>query len=132
MTVRTQIGAQSDDRFARNGALSSVVVWLRRLFAAAALAGVVFAGNAAAALAAVPNPGGGLAPPGSAKIVTILQYLFWGVSGACVAGVLIVSAKMAIASRGHHGGGEHAASLGWVLVATVLAGSASGLIGALI
>jgi hypothetical protein len=94
---------------------------------------VVLAGDAAAALAAVPSPGGGLAPPGSAKIVTILQYLFWGVSGACVAGVLMVAAKMAMATRGgSHGGGEHAASLGWVLVATVVAGSASGLIGALI
>ncbi|MFH8350470.1 hypothetical protein [Streptomyces sp. NPDC018045] len=79
-------------------------------------------------LAAPPNPGAGQAPPGSEKLLTILRWVAWGVSFACVLGVLTCAAKMAISHRRGEGG-EHATSLGWVLGACFLAGSASGLVG---
>ncbi|MGV9383541.1 hypothetical protein ACWDRB_47545 [Nonomuraea sp. NPDC003707] len=75
--------------------------------------------------------GGGVAPPGSEKITLILRWVFWGVSGLCVAGVLLVAGKMAII-HGRGEGGEHARGLGLVALAAVLAASATGLIGALL
>jgi hypothetical protein len=35
---------------------------------------------------AVPDPGQGVAPPGSGKLLTILQWTAWGVFALCVAG----------------------------------------------
>ncbi|MFC7650612.1 hypothetical protein ACFQX6_67360 [Streptosporangium lutulentum] len=52
-------------------------------------------------------------------------------SAACVGGLLFAAGKMALNhSRGE--GSENAKSLGWVALACVLAGSATGLIGALL
>jgi hypothetical protein len=124
-------------RFARNGVQRGRFTQtgtgrLRGLAVGVAVGIAVLLGTASSALAGVPDPGQGLAPPGSAQLLTILKYLSWGVSLACVAGVLIVAAKMAVAHGRGGGGGEHAASLGWVLGAAVIAGSASALIGAVI
>ncbi|MGI8412370.1 MAG: hypothetical protein ACR2LV_05460 [Solirubrobacteraceae bacterium] len=80
---------------------------------------------------AVLDPGQGLAPPGSAKATTIVKWMAWGTFGVCVLGVLLAAAKMAIAHQRGGGHGEHGASLAWVLMAAVVAGSASALIGAL-
>jgi hypothetical protein len=81
---------------------------------------------------AIINPGQGTAPPGSGQLTTLVSYVAWGVTALCVVGVLIAAGKMAVAHHRGSGGGEHAAALGWVLVAAVLAGSASALIAAVI
>jgi hypothetical protein len=82
-------------------------------------------------LAGPPDPGTGSPPPGSGKLLTALGWLAWVVSGLCVAGVMGVAARMALVH--HRGeGGQHAAGLAWVMLACVLLGSASGLVGALL
>ncbi|WP_205048977.1 hypothetical protein [Streptomyces alboflavus] len=79
---------------------------------------------------AAPDPGKGEAPPGSEKLVKILKWVFWSVSGLCVLGLLAVAGKMAISwQRGE--GSESAKGLGIVMIACVIAGSASGIVGAL-
>jgi hypothetical protein len=83
-------------------------------------------------LAAVPNPGQGSAPPGSGKLLTILSWTAWGVFALCVAGVLISAAKLAHShNQGYGGANQHTTSLVWTLVATVVAGSAAAVVGAL-
>lgn len=132
-------------RFARNGVLGGVRRFARNsgrgggilkrgLRIAVGTVGVVLL-TAAPALAAssnVVNPGTGTAPPGAGQLKTILSYLAWGVTATCVAGVLIASAKMAVSHHRGGGGSEHAGALAWVLVAAVMAGSASALVGALV
>lgn len=134
MTRGSQAGPRRRNRFDQtSGVESSVLLWLRRILAVGALAVAALGASAGSALAtSVVNPGTGTAPPGSQHLTTILSYLAWGVTATCVAGVLVVASKMALATRGHQGGGEHAGALGWVLVAAVVAGSASALVGALI
>ncbi|MDJ0344233.1 hypothetical protein QMK19_28920 [Streptomyces sp. H10-C2] len=79
---------------------------------------------------AIPNPGQGGEPPFAQKLLTILGWVAWGVTLACVAGVLIVAGKMAMAhNRGE--GGEHARALGMVGAACIIAGSASAIVGTL-
>ncbi|MEU1121958.1 MULTISPECIES: hypothetical protein [unclassified Streptomyces] len=82
---------------------------------------------------AVPDPskGGGLEPPGAKKFTTVLRWTFWVVSAVCVLGILGVGAQLALAwNRGE--GTEAGKGLGKVMLACVLIGSASGLVGALI
>lgn len=123
-------------RFARNSGRGGGLLkrGLRRLGIAVGSVGVVLL-TAAPALAAssnVVNPGTGTAPPGAGQLKTILSYLAWGVTATCVAGVLIASAKMAVSHHRGGGGSEHAGALAWVLVAAVVAGSASALVGAVV
>ena len=83
-------------------------------------------------LAAIPNPGQGVAPPGSAKLLTILQWTAWGVFALCVAGILLSAAKLAHAhNQGYGGANQHTTNLVWTLVASVIAGSAAAIVGAL-
>jgi hypothetical protein len=82
-------------------------------------------------LAAPPDPGQGTPPPGSEKLLLLLKWVAWAVFGCCVAGVLIVAGRMALMHRRGEGG-EHAAGLGWVALACILAGSASSIVGLLI
>jgi len=82
-------------------------------------------------LAAIPNPGQGTAPPGSAQLLKIMSWGAWGVFGVCVVGVLLSGAKMAVDRQRGGGHGEHGASLAWTLVGCVVAGSASAIVGAL-
>jgi hypothetical protein len=79
---------------------------------------------------AIVNPGRGLTPPGAGQLTTLVGYVAWGVFAVCVVGVLIAAGQMAISHHRGGGGGEHAARLGWVLVAAVVAGSASALVAA--
>jgi hypothetical protein len=79
-------------------------------------------------LAAPPDPGQGTPPPGSGGITTMLGWVAWVVFALCVVGVLIVAGTMAVAHR-RGSGGEHASSLGWVLGACIVAGSASAIVG---
>jgi hypothetical protein len=91
---------------------------------------LVMAATASAAYA-VPDPGQGVAPPGSQGLLTILQWAAWIVFGLCVAGVLIAAGRMAIShNQGGYGGGE-SSTLVKVLAACVIAGSASAIVGAL-
>ena len=81
---------------------------------------------------AVVDPGQGVAPPGAAKLTTILQWVAWGVFAVCVGGVLISAAKLAHAhNQGYGGASQHTTSLVWTLVACVIAGSASAIVAAL-
>jgi len=81
---------------------------------------------------AVFDPGQGVAPPGAAKLTTIVQWTAWGVFALCLGGVLISAAKLAHAhNQGHGGAGQHITNLVWTLVACVIAGSASAIVGAL-
>ncbi|WP_406054502.1 conjugal transfer protein TrbC [Kribbella sp. NBC_00889] len=80
--------------------------------------------------APIPSVGSG-APPGGAKLSTILGWAAWIATGLCLLGIFIVAGTMAVAHR-RGGAGEHAAGLGWVLVACVLIGSASTLVGILV
>ena len=80
------------------------------------------------ALAAVPDPGTGTEPPGAAAILTVLSWLAWAVFAACVAGVLIVGIKLALAFRRGEGG-EAVGQLGWVLGGAILGSSAAAVVG---
>jgi hypothetical protein len=119
-------------RFARNGGLRRRVTGGLRVLAASVVVFVLTAAPALAAGSSVVNPGTGTEPPGAGQLKTILSYLAWGVTATCVAGVLIASAKMAVSHHRGGGGSEHAGALAWVLVAAVVAGSASALVGALV
>ena len=80
---------------------------------------------------AVPNPGSGEAPPGvGGKVLTILKWIAYLASAACVAGLVLTAGRMAIAHR--RGDDTNVSQLGWVLGACVLIGSASGIVGALL
>ena len=79
-------------------------------------------------LAAIPDPGTGTEPPGAAAILTVLGWLAWAVFAACVAGVLIVGIKLALAfQRGE--GGQAVGQLGWVLGGAILGSSAAAVVG---
>jgi hypothetical protein len=81
----------------------------------------------------LPDLGSGTAPPGADKFVTILRWGMWAVAVACVVGVLISAGRMAVQFRSHGGGGGEAMTgLVWVLVACVVAGSATAIVSALI
>lgn len=71
------------------------------------------------------------APPGSEKFLMVLDWASWGVSLACIAGILIVAATMAVKHHRGESGGEHLGKLGWVLMATVLGATAGPLVTAL-
>lgn len=83
-------------------------------------------------LAQAPNPGGGKAPPGSGDFETVLSWAAWIALGMCVLGVIVAGGAMALAHSGRHGGGEHAARLGWVLGGCIIVGSASGFVNAIV
>lgn len=84
-----------------------------------------------ALLAGIPDPGQGVAPPGSEGLLEILSWAAWIAFGVCVLGVIICGAAMAVASRRSGDGGEHGSRLAWVLAGCIVIGSASGLVGAL-
>jgi hypothetical protein len=64
-------------------------------------------------------------PPGGigADVERVLGWVMWLAVTACVAGIIITAARMAIAHR--RGGDADVAQLGWVLGACVLIGSAA-------
>lgn len=82
-------------------------------------------------LAAVPNPGQGTPPPGSAGLLTLLGWVAWGVFACCVGGLLITAGRMALAHRRGEGV-EVSGGVVTVLIATVIAGSASLIVGAVL
>ncbi len=81
-----------------------------------------------AAVLGVPSVGTGTTPPFGPDLLTILQWIAWVATSACVLGVLMVAATMAIRhQRGE--GGQHIAGLGWVLAGCILIGTATALVG---
>lgn len=83
------------------------------------------------ALADVPNFGGGEAPPGSDKLITIGRWVLWIVSALSVIGLLYVGGKM-VSELNHGEMSQHGKRLGAVLAGIILIGSASGIASALI
>src|SRR5689334_22874034 len=79
----------------------------------------------------IPNPGRGEAPDGIAdKVTTLLKWTAWLAVAACVGGLIFSAGKLAISYK--NGASSNAAQLGWVLMACVIIGSASAIVGALI
>lgn len=83
------------------------------------------------ALAAVPDPGRGEAPPGFEKFTTILKWVAYVGYAVCVLGVILCAIGMVSEHRRGGGGGEAMGKLGSVLVACVLIGVAARLVTAL-
>ena len=73
---------------------------------------------------------GGEAPPGSDKLLKVVDWVRWIAFTVCILGILIAGAMMAVGQRRGEGG-EHAARLGWVLAACIVIASATLLVGAL-
>jgi len=97
---------------------------------AIAAASTMLAPSTALAAGTAPQPGH-TQPPGTAGLLTMLNWAAWIVSFLCVVGVLLVAGTMAV--RHHRGqGGESLGSLGWVLGACVLGAGAGPIAAALI
>jgi hypothetical protein len=88
---------------------------------------MVFALPAAAAMAAAPNPGNGTQPPGTAKLLTLLQWLAWLGYAACVAGVIMAAIGLVMEHKGRGSGGG-GGQLVMVLIGALLIGAASKLV----
>jgi hypothetical protein len=74
-----------------------------------------------------PTP---VTPPGVESLTTVLNWLAWGVTVACVAGVL-AAAQMAIRHRRGEDGSESLGRVGIVLLASVLGSAAGPLVSAI-
>jgi len=76
----------------------------------------------------VYNPGTGSAPANLVSQVHLLMDIVaWGATCACVVGIAIVAAMMAISH--HRGtGSQHFASLGYVMAACILIGTAGPIV----
>lgn len=79
----------------------------------------------------VPDPGAGEAPPGSEGILTMLRWVFWIGMVACVGGLIMAGAAMAISiQRGE--GGDHLKRFAMVGAGAIVIGAASALISGLV
>jgi peptidoglycan/LPS O-acetylase OafA/YrhL len=76
----------------------------------------------------VYNPGIGSAPSNlESQVHLLMDIVAWGATSACVVGIAIVATMMAISH--HRGmGGQHFASLGYVMGACILIGTAGPLV----
>lgn len=79
----------------------------------------------------IPNPGAGVAPPGSDGVLTLLQWVAWIAFAVCVAGVISTGAQMGWEHRRGGGGGEHGSRLAWTLGGAIVIGSAASLVTAM-
>lgn len=66
------------------------------------------------------------APPFGDELQTLVNWLSFVAILACVVGVVVTGARMAIAWRG--GGEANVAQLGWVLFGCILIGTAASLV----
>ena len=81
--------------------------------------------------AAIPDPAP-VAPPGmEGKATTVLSWIKWAGLAACMVGLFVAGAQMALNHRRGMGGAEAASQVGWVAVALVLIGAAGAIVGAL-
>jgi hypothetical protein len=69
-------------------------------------------------------------PPGTEALNQLLQWGAWGVSFACLAGIMIVAATLALRHRRGEAG-ENAGQLGVVMAAAVLGAAAGPIVTAL-
>ncbi len=81
-------------------------------------------------LAAAPDPGNGVAPPGSGEILKILQWGKWLFTAAAVVGGLIIAGKMILSHQ--RGDDAQVGKLGIFLGACVFAGVVPNLVDALV
>ena len=79
----------------------------------------------------IVDPGSGIAPPGSAGLVTIVNWVAWVAVTLCVVAVIVAGIGMLFAGRRGEGG-EQASKLGWVLAGSIVIGGASALVGAIV
>ncbi len=79
---------------------------------------------------AVPDPGGGSAPPGFENFTTIMGWGKWIAFGILVMALIFAGVRMGVGTRRGEGG-EHAHSVGWVLGGTILVSAAFSIIGLL-
>ena len=79
---------------------------------------------------AVPDPGGGSAPPGFENFTTIMGWGKWIGLGILVMALIFAGVKMAIGNRRGEGG-DHAASIGWVLGGVLVVSAAFSIVGLL-
>ena len=86
-------------------------------------------------MAATATPAGGIYNPGigsapsdlTSQVHLLMDIVAWGATSACVVGVAIVATMMAVSH--HRGmGGQHFASLGYVMAACILIGTAGPLV----
>jgi hypothetical protein len=84
--------------------------------------------SATSAPGGVYNPGIGSAPSDlTSQVHLLMDIVAWAATSACVAGVAIVATMMAVSH--HRGmGGQHFASLGCVMAACILIGTAGLLV----
>ncbi|XRQ08770.1 hypothetical protein ACN3XK_71780 [Actinomadura welshii] len=76
---------------------------------------------------AIPNPGEGEAPPFSEEVTTLLKWGMWGALTCCVAGFIIIGARMGLQHKKGEGGG-HMGSMAIVGFACVLIMAAYGIV----
>lgn len=76
----------------------------------------------------VPNPGAGSAPPGFEKFTTIMGWGKWISLGILVMALIFSGVRMAIGNRRGEGG-EHAASIGWVLGGVLIVSASFAIVG---
>lgn len=82
-------------------------------------------------LTQVPDFGGGVAPPGSEKLLTMGRWVLWVATAICVIAFIIIGARMGISHR--HGEMEqHGQRLGAAMAGCVVIGAATGIAGALV
>jgi hypothetical protein len=79
----------------------------------------------------IPNPSPA-APPGSGGLLLILGWGAWIIFAVAVLAIFIVAGKMMYDSGRGRGGGEAAPALMWVLIGSIVAAVASGIIGAIV
>ncbi|HEX3828197.1 MAG TPA: hypothetical protein VHV82_13100 [Sporichthyaceae bacterium] len=89
---------------------------------------------------ATPDPGAGdvsqfsgtSRPPGADKLIELVHWFSWGITGVMMVGVLMAAGKIAVSIQGGRGGHEGVAHLAWVAFACVVAGSAAAIVGHLL
>lgn len=82
-------------------------------------------------LADTPTPGNPSLPGNAEQAInTVLGWVKYIGLAACVAGLFLVAARMAVSHR-HGGGGEHMTGLAYVAGALIIIGAAAAIIGAL-
>lgn len=83
------------------------------------------------ALAAVPNPGDGSAPPGFGKFNDIMGWVKWIALGILVMALMAAGVRLAVAGRTGDGG-EHVAGIGRALGGVIIVSAAFALVSFLV
>ena len=81
-------------------------------------------------LAAAPDPGNGVAPPGSGQIIKVLQWAKWIFTACAVLGGIIIAVQMVLSRQ--RGDDAQVGKLGIFLAACVFAGVVPNLVDALV